>query len=89
MTIVLVLMAACANASAVVLLRKAAMTGSPAPSISFRHLWTLLRRPLWAVGMATIVLGFPRAREWTAIAGMTAGLARPCSPGPRCWRSSR
>ncbi|MCA1707727.1 MAG: DMT family transporter [Actinobacteria bacterium] len=112
MTIVLVLMAACANASALVLLRKAAMTGSPAPSISLRHLWALLRRPMWAAGMTTIVLGFLlqaaalrigavslvqlllvlelpftlilgsivlggtlRTREWTAIAGMTAGLA--------------
>lgn len=111
MTIILVLMAACANASALVLLRKAAMTGPPAPSISFRHLWVLLRRPLWASGMVTIVLGFLlqaaalrigavslvqlllvlelpftlilgsivlggtlRTREWTAIAGMTAGL---------------
>lgn len=112
MTVFLVLLAATANASALVLLRKATMTGSPAPSITLGHLWALLRRPLWAAGMVAIVVGFLlqaaalrigtvslvqlllvlelpftlilgsvvlggtlRAREWTAIAGMTAGLA--------------
>jgi len=57
-TVILVLLAAAANASALVLLRRAALTEPPAPSFSLRQLWTLLRRPVWAGGMATIVLGF-------------------------------
>ncbi len=58
MTVVLVILAALANASALVLLRKAAIAEPPAPSFSLRQLWTLLGRPIWAAGMAMIVVGF-------------------------------
>jgi len=58
MTVVLVMMSALANASALVLLRKAAIAEPPAPSFSLRQLWILLRRPIWAAGMVMIVVGF-------------------------------
>ncbi len=58
MTVVLVILSALANASALVLLRKAAIAEPPAPCFSLRQLWTLLRRPIWAGGMAMIVVGF-------------------------------
>lgn len=57
-TVILVLLAASANASALVLLRRAALAEPPAPSFSLRQLWRLLCRPVWAGGMAAIVLGF-------------------------------
>ena len=46
MTVVLVLLAALANAGALVLLRKAALSEPAAPSFSLRQLWTLLHRPV-------------------------------------------
>lgn len=58
MTVVLVILAALANASALVLLRKAVIAEPPALSFSLRQLWTLLGRPIWAAGMAMIVMGF-------------------------------
>ena len=58
MTVVLVLLAALANAGALVLLRKAALSEPAAPSFSLRQLWTLLHRPVWAGGMAMIFVGF-------------------------------
>ncbi|MDP8971279.1 MAG: DMT family transporter [Actinomycetota bacterium] len=58
MTVVLVMLSALANASALVLLRKAALAEPSAPSFSLRQLWTLLRRPIWATGMVMIVVGF-------------------------------
>lgn len=57
-TVILVLLSAAANASALVLLRRAALAEPPASSFSLRQLWALLRRPVWAAGMATIGLGF-------------------------------
>lgn len=57
-TVVLVVLAAVANASALVLLRKAALSEPAAPSFTMRQLWTLLHRPVWAGGMATIFVGF-------------------------------
>lgn len=54
----LVVLAALANAAALVLLRKAAVAEPVAPSFSLAQLWVLLRRPIWASGMAMIVVGF-------------------------------
>jgi hypothetical protein len=56
--VVLVVFAALANACALVLLRKAALGEPAAPSFSLRQLWSLLHRPIWAAGMATIFTGF-------------------------------
>ncbi|MGI9062228.1 MAG: DMT family transporter, partial [Pseudonocardiaceae bacterium] len=54
----LVVISALANAAALVLLHKAAMAEPAAPSFSLAQLWVLLRRPIWASGMAMIVVGF-------------------------------
>ncbi|MDQ3150775.1 MAG: hypothetical protein M3R63_03320 [Actinomycetota bacterium] len=54
----LVVISALANAAALVLLHKAAMAEPAAPSFSLVQLWVLLRRPIWASGMAMIVVGF-------------------------------
>ena len=51
---VLVLLAASANAAALVTLRKAALNEPPAPSFSLNQLWALLHRRLWAAGIATL-----------------------------------
>jgi drug/metabolite transporter (DMT)-like permease len=56
--VVLVVLAALANACALVLLRKAVLGEPAAPSFSLRQLWSLLHRPIWAAGMATIFIGF-------------------------------
>jgi len=54
----LVVLAALANACALVLLRKAVLGEPAAPSFSLSQLWSLLHRPIWAAGMATIFIGF-------------------------------
>ena len=45
--VVLVVLAALANACALVLLRKAVLDDSAAPWFSLRQLWSLLHRPVW------------------------------------------
>jgi len=57
-TQVLVVLAALANAGALVLLRRASEREPAAPTFGLRQLWTLLHRPIWAAGMAAITLGF-------------------------------
>ena len=51
---VLVLLAASADAVALVMLRKAALSEPAAPSFSLNQLWALLHRRLWAAGIATL-----------------------------------
>ncbi len=51
---VLVLLAASANAAALVMLRKAALNEPAAPSFSLNQLWALLHSRLWAAGIATL-----------------------------------
>jgi len=59
LAIVLVLLAAVANAGGMVLLRKATEAEDDRSAFSLRVLWTLVsRRPVWASGIATIVAGF-------------------------------
>lgn len=111
--IVLVVLAAAANAAALVMLRKATEAEVSRPTFSLTLLWFLVRRrPIWTAGIAAQVVGAALllialangalsavqlvilielpftligarlalgsrlgAREWTAIAAMTAGLA--------------
>lgn len=114
LSIVLVLLAAMANAAASVLQRKAARNepDDDSASSAWRMSWSLAHKPVWFGGIAAIIVGFllqagalatgPIAlvqpilvlelaftlilaavvfhnrlhlREWTAIGGMTAGLA--------------
>jgi len=110
---VLVVLAAAANAAALVMLRKATEAEVSDPTFSLRVLWLLVRRrPLWAAGIAAQIVGAVLqvialahgalsavqlvilielpftligarlmlgsrlgAREWSAIAAMTGGLA--------------
>jgi drug/metabolite transporter (DMT)-like permease len=55
MILILVLLAALANAAALVMLRKAALNEPAAPSFSLNQLWTLLHRRVWAAGIATLL----------------------------------
>ena len=73
MTVVLlVLFAAAANACALVLLRKAALSEPQQPSFTLRQLWTLLHRPVWAAGMATIFVGFALQATALSIGALSA-----------------
>ena len=70
--VVLVLLAALANAGALVLLRKAALSEPAASSFSLRQLWSLLHRPVWACGMATIFIGFTLQATALSIGALSA-----------------
>jgi drug/metabolite transporter (DMT)-like permease len=54
----LVVLAALANAGALVLLRKASELEPAEGAFDLRQLWALLHRPIWAAGMAAITVGF-------------------------------
>jgi hypothetical protein len=70
--VVLVLLAALANAGALVLLRKAALSEPAASSFSLRQLWSLLHRPVWACGTATIFIGFTLQATALSIGALSA-----------------
>jgi drug/metabolite transporter (DMT)-like permease len=70
--VVLVVLAALANACALVLLRKAVLDDSAAPWFSLRQLWSLLHRPVWAGGMATIFIGFALQATALSIGAVSA-----------------
>jgi drug/metabolite transporter (DMT)-like permease len=70
--VALVVLAALANACALVLLRKAALGEPAAPSFTLRQLWSLLHRPIWAAGMATIFIGFALQATALSIGAVSA-----------------
>lgn len=58
LTYLLAVLAACANATASVLQRKASRDLPGADSLSFRLIEQLLRRPVWFAGILAVIVGF-------------------------------
>ena len=56
--IALMVVAAFLNAAASVLQRRAARDEPESAGFSIRMLWDLVRRPVWALGVATMIAGF-------------------------------